>query len=141
MSDIGDEAAATLSPRRFAFSGLPSGYYREATTVPSELVFTRSDCWVVRLFRQIPPEPRPFFCSRGLALPLCPGAVFAPATCTDLIRASTPLFRVPEGLDAHGTSRRAKGPRTKPGQDKVSRPISDQMCAVFELPAERVGLV
>src|SRR5204862_5653050 len=61
------------------------------------------------------------------------------ATCTDLIRASTPLFRVPEGLDAHGTSRRAKGPRTKPGQDQVSRPISDQMCAVFELLAERVG--
>jgi hypothetical protein len=41
-----------------------------------------------------------------------------------LIRASTPLFRTPKGLDAHGTGPWAEGPRDKPGQDEVLRPIS-----------------
>jgi hypothetical protein len=35
-------------------------------------------------------------------------------SCADLIRASTPLFRLLEGVDG----------RAKPGQDKVIRPIS-----------------
>jgi hypothetical protein len=46
------------------------------------------------------------------------------SSCADLIRASTPLFRLLEGVDAHGSSPWAEGPRDKPGQDEVIRPIS-----------------
>jgi hypothetical protein len=40
-----------------------------------------------------------------------------------LIRASTSLLPALEGVDAHGSSPWAEGPRDKPGQDEVIRPI------------------
>ena len=46
------------------------------------------------------------------------------ASCADLVRASTSLFRTPQGVDAHGTSPWAEGPRTKPGQDEIEEVIA-----------------
>src|SRR6266851_3769242 len=34
-------------------------------------------------------------------------------SCADLIRASTPLYRPPQGVDAHGSSPWAEGPRVE----------------------------
>ncbi len=43
--------------------------------------------------------------------------------CADLIRPSTSSFQAPEGVDAHGSSPWAEGPRDKPGQGKRGEPI------------------
>jgi error-prone DNA polymerase len=45
-------------------------------------------------------------------------------SCADLVRASTSLFRSPQGVDAHGTSPWAEGPRTKLGQDEIEEVIA-----------------
>jgi error-prone DNA polymerase len=50
-------------------------------------------------------------------------------SCADLVRASTSLFRPPQGVDAHGTSPWAEGPRAKPGQDEI-----EEVIAVPSLP-------
>src|SRR6266851_7134467 len=36
---------------------------------------------------------------------------------------STPLYRPPQGVDAHGSSPWAEGPRVEPGQDEIGRRI------------------
>src|SRR6266851_4237015 len=41
------------------------------------------------------------------------------SSCADLIRASTSLHRPPQGVDAHGSSPWAEGPRVEPGQDEI----------------------
>src|SRR5436190_9305308 len=46
------------------------------------------------------------------------------SSCADLIRASTPWFGALEGVDAHGFTPWAEGPRIKSGQDEISEPIS-----------------
>jgi hypothetical protein len=40
------------------------------------------------------------------------------ASCADLFRTSTSLSRPPQGVDAHGTSPWAEGPRAKPVKAK-----------------------
>src|SRR5712692_3801411 len=73
--------------------------------------------------------PRPLPASAGLsgenilAMPTC---VILPenelkSSCADLIRVSTSLSLPSQGVDAHGSSPWAEGPRDKPGQDEIGR--------------------
>src|SRR5438876_1161919 len=43
------------------------------------------------------------------------------SSCADLIRVSTSLSLPSQGVDAHGSSPWAEGPRDKPGQDEIGR--------------------
>jgi hypothetical protein len=89
--------------------------------------------WVAPQKARRPPSPCPSPPGRRKG---CPRKLFSQeqrvidthitpkSSCADLIRASTPFFRPLEGVDAHGSSPWAEGPRDKPGQDEVIRPIS-----------------